>query len=166
MRSNGESKWRRMAARLLLAAGVLALGGSLWFATQLVPAYQKMQRTGDGAAFGLGMMILLFWALPVTGSLLLSGLFLAPPARLRGLPRPVHRAAAVVAWAGAGLLAVRAAPSLLIAPLMHSQRYYGYQGYELLRLFLQNLALSLPLLVLTALLTWAGVALWRRKGQM
>jgi len=49
---------------------------------------------------------------------------------------------------------------------MHSQRYYGYQGYELLRLFLQNLALSLPLLALTALLTWAGAALWRRKGQM
>jgi hypothetical protein len=29
---------------------------------------------------------------------------------------------------------------------MYSQRYYGYQGYEPLRLLLQNLALSLPLL--------------------
>jgi hypothetical protein len=47
---------------------------------------------------------------------------------------------------------------------MHSQRYYGYKGYELLRLLLQNLALSLPLLALMAMLSWAGLALWRRRG--
>lgn len=33
---------------------------------------------------------------------------------------------------------------------MYSQRYYGYQRYEPLRLLLQNLALSLPLLALMA----------------
>jgi len=55
---SNEGKGRRILARLLLVAGFLALGGSLWFAARLVPAYQKMQRTGDGAAFGLGIMIL------------------------------------------------------------------------------------------------------------
>lgn len=68
---------RHIVARLLLAAGTLSLGGSLWFVGQLIRAYQKMQRTGDGAAFGVGTMILLFWALPMTMSLLLSGLLLA-----------------------------------------------------------------------------------------
>jgi hypothetical protein len=96
----------------------------------------------------------------------LSGLLLAPPARLRALPRLSYRAAAVVAWAGAALLGVKAIPSVLIVPLMHSQRYYGYQGYELLRLLLQNLALSLPLLALIAMLAWAGVALWRWRDSV
>jgi hypothetical protein len=49
---------------------------------------------------------------------------------------------------------------------MYSQRYYGYQRYEPLRLLLQNLALSLPLLALMAMLAWAGVALWRWRDSV
>ncbi|WP_334110394.1 hypothetical protein [Thermodesulfitimonas autotrophica] len=54
--------WRRRAA-----VGVLAgLGGVLtsfciwFFCCRLVPAYEKMARTGDGAAFGLGLLMVVW----------------------------------------------------------------------------------------------------------
>jgi len=71
--------------RTLLVAGALALGGCMVWAVKLIPAYQKMVRTGGGTGFGLALTALFFIFLPVAGALLLGGLLLNPPTRLRVL---------------------------------------------------------------------------------
>ena len=76
-------KMRRVIARGLLGMALLALLGDLLFAWKLIPAYQKMQRTGDGAGFGLGLTFLLFLFLPLTLDLALAGLLLDPSVRLQ-----------------------------------------------------------------------------------
>ena len=166
---------RTIVGRSLWVAGVLALGGCLVWAVKLIPAYQKMVRTGDGAAFGLGLTALLFIFLPITGALLLSGLLLSPPARVRVLwtgrqgqqmPEPPVRS--YLLWGLAVLLSLGGAAGILLSlvrfiagNLVYSVRYYDSQS--LLTVFLINLTFSLPLLALAALLTVAGLALWRRR---
>jgi hypothetical protein len=167
---------RTIIGRTLLVAGVLALGGCLVWAVKLIPAYQKMVRTGDSAGFGLGLTALLFIFLPVAGALLVGGLLLSPPARLRVLwisrqdqqpPEPPPWS--YLLWGFAVLLSLGGAAGILLSlvrfiagNLVHSARSYGSQ--DLLAVFLVNLTFSLPLLALATLLTVAGRALWRRRG--
>jgi hypothetical protein len=167
---------RTIISRTLLVASALTLGGCLVWAVKLIPAYQKMVRTGDSAGFGLGLTALLFIFLPVAGVFLLGGLLLNPPARLRVLwigrhdrQPPEPQVWSYLLWGSAILLSLGGAASILLSlvrfiagNLVHSARYYGSQ--DLLAVFLVNLAFSLPLLALATLLTVAGLALWRRRG--
>ena len=166
---------RTIIGRTLLVAGALALGGCLVWAVKLIPAYQKMVRTGDGAGFGLGLTALLFIFLPVAGALLLGGLLLNPPARLRVLwigrqdqQPPELPVWSYLLWGSTVLLLLGGAAGILLSlvrfiagNLVHSARYYGSQ--DLLAVFLVNLTFSLPLLALATLLIVAGLALWRRR---
>jgi hypothetical protein len=166
---------RTIIGRTLLVAGALALSGCLVWAIQLIPAYQEMVRTGDGAGLGLGLTALLFIFLPVAGALLLGGLLLNPPARLRVLwiGRQDHQPPeppvwSYLLWVSAILLSLGGAAGILLSlvrfiagNLMHSARYYGSQ--DLPAVFLVNLTFSLPLLALATLLTVAGLALLRRR---
>lgn len=154
---------RAIIGRTLLVAGALALGGSVVWTVKLIPAYQKMVRTGDGAGFGLGLTGLLFIFLPVAGTLLLGGVLLNPPAKLRVLwiGRVDQQAVVLLSFAGATGVFLSLV-CFIAVNLVHSARYYP--GQDLLTVLLQNLAFSLPLLVLATLLTVVGLALGRRRA--
>lgn len=156
-------KMRRVIAHGLLGMALLALIGDLLFAWKLIPAYQKMQHTGDGAGFGLGLTFLLFLFLPLTLDLALAGLLLDPPARLRKTSA-MRAGVCGVALAGA-IVPLLAAVGLQVRGLWGAYHLYQQRDWALVVVFLQNLALSLPLLVLAALLAGAGVVLWRARSQ-
>lgn len=156
-------KMRRVIAHGLLGMALLALIGDLLFAWKLIPAYQKMQRTGDGAGFGLGLTFLLFLFLPLTLDLALARLLLDPPAWLRKTSA-MRTGACGVALAGA-IVPLLAAVGLQVRGLWGAYHLYQQRDWALVVVFLQNLALSLPLLVLAALLAGAGVVLWRARSQ-
>jgi hypothetical protein len=153
---------RAIIGRALLVAGTLALGGCVVWAVKLIPAYQKMVRTGDGAGFGLGLTGLLFIFLPVAGTLLLGGVLLSPPAKLPALRigRVGQQATVLLSFAGAAGVFLSLV-CFIAVNLVHTARYYP--GQDLLTVLLQNLAFSLPLLALATLLTLAGLALCGRR---
>lgn len=125
----------------------------VWFAVfRLVPAYEKMVRTGDGAAFGLGLLMVLWWFVPALIALVAGGVLLrrAPGS----VPVALSRLLAVVAWAGAVL-----APVWALAQV--SGLLWGTCGWYVLRMIAAELTAHLLLLVLGLLLGWAGVWLWR-----
>ena len=149
-------KVRRIVARGLLGAALLALLGDLFFAWNLIPAYQKMQHTGDGAGFGLGVSFLLF--LPLTLDLALVGLLLDPPARLRRV-RFMRVWVCGMALAGA-IVPLLAAVGFQVRGLWGAYHLYQHRDWALVVVFLQNLALSLPLLALVGLLVLGAARLW------
>ena len=153
---------RAIIGRTLLVAGALALGGCFVWAVRLIPAYQKMVRTGDGAGFGLGLTGLLFISLPVAGTLLLGGVLLTLPAKLPILwiGRVGQQAAALLSFAGAAGVFLSLVYFIAVN-LVHTARYYPDQ--DLLIVLLQNLAFGLPLLALATLLALVGLALYRRR---
>ena len=155
-------KMRRIIARGLLGMALLALAGDLLFAWKLIPAYQKMQRTGDGAGFGLGLTFLLFLFLPLTLDLALAGLLLDPPAWLRGT-RAMRAGVCGGALAGA-IVPLLAAVGLQVRGLWGAYHLYRQRDWALVVVFLQNLALSLPLLALAGLLVLGAVRLWTVRG--
>jgi hypothetical protein len=68
----GVSSVKRVAGTVLVGLGSFVSAFCAWFAVcELVPAYVKMRQTGDGAAFGLGVMMLLWWFLPASAAVLL-----------------------------------------------------------------------------------------------
>ena len=121
---------RRIVARGLLGAALLALLGDLFFAWNLIPAYQKMQHTGDGAGFGLGVSFLLI--LPLTLDLALAG----------------------------AIVPLLAAVGFQVRGLWGAYHLYQHRDWALVVVFLQNLALSLPLLALVGLLVLGAARLW------
>ena len=153
---------RRVIARGLLAMVLLAFLGDLFFAWRLIPAYQKMQRTGDGAGFGLGLTFLLFLFLPLTLDLALAGLLLDPPAWLRKTSA-MRAGVCGVTLAGA-TVPLLAAVGLQVRGLWGAYHLYQQRDGALVVVFLQNLALSLPLLALAGLLVLGAARLWTVRG--
>ncbi|MBC7294569.1 MAG: hypothetical protein H5T84_10835 [Thermoleophilia bacterium] len=52
--------FRRMGAGILVVLGTVLMAFCVWFAvSRLIPAYEKMIRTDDGAGFGLGLLMVL-----------------------------------------------------------------------------------------------------------
>lgn len=151
-------KVRCVLARGLLGAALLALLGDLFFAWNLIPAYRKMQRTGNGTGFGLGVSFLLFLFLPLTLDLALVGLLLDPPARLRRA-RVMRVWVCGMALAGA-IVPLLAAVGLQVRGLWGAYHLYQHRDWALVVVFLQNLALSLPLLTLAGLLVLGAARLW------
>ena len=153
---------RHVIARGLLGMALLALLGDLFFAWHLIPAYQKMQRTGDGAGFGLGLTFLLFLFLPLTLDLALAGLLLDPPGWLRKT-RAMRAGVCGVALVGA-IVPLLTAVGLQVRGLWGAYHLYQQRDWALVVVFLQNLALSLPLLALAGLLVLGAVGLWTVRG--
>lgn len=153
---------RRIIARGLLGMALLALLGDLFFVWNLIPAYQKMQRTGDGASFGLGLTFLLFLFLPLTLDLALAGLLLDQPAWLRKTSA-MRAGVCGVTLAGA-IVPLLAAVGLQVRGLWGAYHLYQQRDWALVAVFLQNLALSLPLLALAGLLVLGAVRLWTVRG--
>ena len=151
-------KIRRIIARSSLGAALLALLGDLFFAWNLIPAYQKMQHTGDGAGFGLGVSFLLFLFLPLTLDLALVGLLLDPPARLRRT-KVMRVWVCTIALAGA-IVPLLAVVGLQVRGLWGAYHLYQHRDWALVVVFLQNLALSLPLSTLVGLLVLGAARLW------
>jgi len=156
-------KMRRVIACGLLGMALLALLGDLFFAWHLIPAYQKMQRTGDGAGFGLGLTLLLFLFLPLTLDLALAGLLLDPPACLQKA-RAMRAWICGVALAGA-IVPLLTAIGLQARGLWGAHHLYQQRDWALVVVFLQNLALSLPLLALAGQLVLGAVRLWTVRGR-
>lgn len=150
---------KRVAGAVLAGLGAVMLAFCAWFAVfELIPAYVKMRQSGDGAAFGLGVMMLLWWFLPASAALLVGGVLLRRPAG--SVPAVPARSLAVVAWAGAAALLLWVV-SWVIGGLSGARQWYGCGGAELLRLAVQDLVLGLPVLVLALVLSWGGVQIWR-----
>lgn len=149
---------------MLVGLGVVVLAFCAWFAvSELVPAYVKMRQAGDGAAFGLGVMMLLWWFLPASAALLVGSVLLRRPAGFISA-RPA-RFLAVLAWVGSAALLFWLVPQVA-GGLYGACRWCGCGRTEFLRLLAQDLVLGLPVLVLALLLGWGGVQVWRgiRKG--
>jgi hypothetical protein len=141
---------KRVAGTVLVGLGVVVLAFCAWFAvSELVPAYVKMRQTGDGAAFGLGVMMLLWWFLPASAALLVGGVLLRRPAGI--VPTRPARFLAVLAWAGAAALLFWQVPQVA-GGLYGACRWYGCGRAEFLWLLAQDLVLGLPVLVLALLL--------------
>lgn len=150
---------KRVAGAVLAGLGVVMLAFCVCFAVfELLPAYVKMRQTGDGAGFGLGVMMLLWWFLPTSAVLLVGGVLLRRPAG--SIPAVPARSLAVVTWAGAAALLLWVV-SRVIGGLSGARQWYGCGGAELLRLAVQDLVLGLPVLVLALLLGWSSMRLWR-----
>lgn len=145
--------YRRVAAGVLVGLGGLLVVFCVWFAWfRLVPAYGKMVRTGDGAAFGLGLLMVLWWFVPALIALVAGGvLFCRAPG---SVSVALSRLLAVAAWAGAVLALVWALPQV-------SGLLWGTCGWYVLRMIAAEITAHLLLLVLGLLLGWAGVRLWR-----
>lgn len=145
--------FRRTGCGILVALGAVLMAFCNWFAWfRLVPAYEKMVQTGDGAAFGLGLLMVLWWFLPVLAALVVGSVLLwhAPGS----VPAVLGRPLAVVAWVGAELAVMWALPQV-------SGFLWGTCGWYVLRMIAAELTAHLLLLALGLLLAWAGVRLWR-----
>lgn len=144
---------RRMVSRGLVALGAVLMAFCVWFVVFcLVPAYEKMVRTGDGAALGLGLLMVLWWFVPALIALVVGGiLFCRAPGSVPAVP---GRLLAVVAWAGAVLALAWALPQAFGFLL------WGTCGWYVLRMVAAELAAHLLLLVLGLLLGSAGMRLW------
>lgn len=146
---------RRMGSGVLVALGAVLMAFCVWFVVfRLVPAYGKMIQTSDGAGFGLGLLMVLWWFVPALSALAAGGVLLCrAPGSVPAVP---GRLLAVVAWAGAVLALVWALPQV-------SGLLWGTCGWYVLRMIAAEIMahLLLLLLVLGLLLGWAGVLLWR-----
>ena len=68
---------RWMGSGFLIALGAILMAFCAWFVVfRLVPAYGKMVRTGDGAGFGLGLLMVLWWFVPGLIALVSGGVLL------------------------------------------------------------------------------------------
>lgn len=145
--------FRRTGGGILVALGAVLIAFCVWFAWfRLVPAYEKMVRTGGGAAFGLGLLMVLWWLLPALAALAVGSslLWRAPGS----VPAVLKRPLVVGAWVGAVLAVMWALPQV-------SAFLWGTSGWYVLRMITAEPTAHLLLLALGLLLAWAGVRLWR-----
>jgi hypothetical protein len=143
-----------MASGVLVALGAVLMAFCVWFAVfRLVPAYGKMVQTGDGAGFGLGLLMVLWWFVPALVALVAGGVLLC---RAPGsVPAALSRLLAVAAWAGGVLALAWALPQVSVL-------LWGRCGWYVLRMVAAEITAHLLLLVLGLLLGWAGMRLWWR----
>jgi hypothetical protein len=162
---------RVILSRVLLAAGAVSLTVCLVFAVNVARSCHTAVANDDLAGFSLGIHFLLYGLLPLTLSLLVAACLLDPPAWLlqrlgmgAALPKSCLRKPVIViclAGAAAILLGVTA---FVGRNLVSAARHYDYGASGLATIFLQNLILSLPLLLLGGLLAWTGRALARLRS--
>jgi hypothetical protein len=167
---------RTILSRILLTVGAVSLTVCIVFAVDVGHTYQRGVVRDDFAGFSLSLHVLLYILLPLTLSLFVAACLLDPPAipahwdlpqRLgMGTAPPtksfLRKAVIVLCLAGAAaiLLGVTA---FVGRNLASAARHYDYGARGLVMILLQNLILSLPLLLLSGLLAWAGRALVRLR---
>jgi hypothetical protein len=160
---------RLIASQVLLGVGIVTLGVCLVFGATVVQGYQRAVAKDDFAGFSLGVFFHLYGLVPLTLSLFVGAALLDPPAwllRRLGMSAPASKS--ILKRVGGVLCLVGAAVILLYVVLfvgqnlVHAARHYGHGARGLAMVLLQNLVLSSPLLILSALLTWAGPALRRQ----
>lgn len=162
---------RTILSRILLTAGAVSLTVCIVFAVNAGQSYQRAVVKDDFAGFSLSLHFLLYGLMPLTLSLFVAACMLGPPAWLlqrlgmgAALPKSCLRKPVIViclAGAAAILLGVTA---FVGRNLVSAARHYDYGARGLAMIFLQNLILSLPLLLLGGLLAWAGRALARLRS--
>jgi hypothetical protein len=162
---------RVVLSRILLAAGAVSLILSIVFAVNVGQSYQRAVAKDDFAGFSLGVHFLLYGMAPLTLSLFVAAFLLDPPASLLrrlGIGAScsggfLARLMVILCLAGAAAIFLCVAV-FVGGNLMSAARRYGCGTKGLAMILLQNLVLSSPLLVLSALLAWAGRALGRLRS--
>ena len=162
---------RRILSHALLAAGAVSLTVCIVFAVNVGQSYQRAVAKDDFAGFSLGVHFLLHGMAPLTLSLFVVAFLLDPPASLLqrlGIGAScsggfLTKLVVVLCLAGAAAIFLYVA-FFVGGNLMSAARHYGYGARELAMILLQNLALSSPLLMLSALLAWTGRALGRLRS--
>lgn len=163
-------------SRILLAAGAASLTVSIVFAVNVGQSYQRAAVKDDFTGFSLGMHFLLYGLVPLTLSLFVAACLLNPPAwLLRRLgvnespPKPSRTAlrTVMVPCCLVGAVAILLGVAYFVGGnLVAAARHYDYAYRGLAVIFLQNLVLSSPLLMLSALLAWTGRALKSRARHL
>lgn len=143
----------RMVSGVLVTLGAVLMAFCVWFIVfRLVPAWGKMVQTGDGAGFGLGLLMVLWWFVPALVALVAGGMLFG---RTPGsVPTALGRFLAVAAWVSAVLALVWALPQVSVL-------LWGRSGWYVLRMVAAEVTAHLLLLTLGLFLGWAGVRLWR-----
>jgi hypothetical protein len=162
---------RVILSRVLLAAGAVSLAVCLVFAVNVARSYHTAVANDDFAGFSLGIHFLLYGLLPLTLSLLVAACLLDPPAwllRRLGMGTPSSKSSVkevVIVLCLAGAAAILLGVTAFVGRnLVSAARHCDYGARGLATIFLQNLILSLPLLLLGGLLAWAGRALARLRS--
>jgi hypothetical protein len=163
---------RVILSRVLLAAGAVSLTVCLVFAVNVARSYHTAIANDDFAGFSLGIHFLLYGLLPLTLSLFVAACLLDPPTwLLRRLGIGASTSESFLTMPVVVFCLVGAAVIFLYVVvfvgqnLVHAARHYGYGARELVMILIQNLVLSSPLLMLSALLAWAGRALGRLRSR-
>jgi hypothetical protein len=162
---------RVVLSRILLAAGAVSLTVCIVFAVNVGQSYRRALVENDFAGFSLSMSFLLYGLVPLTLSLFVAACLLDPPTwllRQLGMGAPSsklspRRAVIVLCFAGAAAILL-GITTFVGRNLVQTARYYGYPIWGLAIILLRNLVLSFPLLMLSALLAWAGRALKSGSG--
>jgi len=159
---------RRILSDALLAVGAVSLTVCIVFAVNVGQSYQRAMGKDDFAGFGLSLHFLLYGLLPLTLSLFIAACLLNPPAlviKRLGISSSATRS---LLSTDGPVLCIGGAVMMLVyitvfvgGNLVSAAWRYGHGARGLATIFLQNLILSSPLLVLSALLGWAGRALKR-----
>jgi hypothetical protein len=162
---------RVVLSRILLAAGAVSLTVCIVFAVNVGQSYQRAVVKGDFAGFSLSLHFLLYGLLPLTLSLFVAACMFGPPAWLlqrlgMGAAPPesfLRKAMTVLCLAGAAAILL-GITTFLGRNLVSAARHYDYGARGLVMILLQNLIVSLPLLLLSGLLAWAGRTLARLRS--
>ena len=142
----GAVELRRVGASALVVLGAVMMFFCESLAVfRLVPAYEEMMRTGDGTAFRLGLLIVVWWAVPALIGLAAGGVLLHCTGG--SLPAIRGRFLAVLSWLGAALSLAWVLP--WVSGLLR-----GAWGIA------SGLGVCVLLVALGLLLGWAGVMLW------
>ncbi len=165
---------RVILSRVLMAAGVISVIVSCVYAVDVLQSYRRAVVKDDFAGFGLGRFFLLYGLVPLTASLFVAAWLLDPPAwLLRPLgvnESPLQPSRSALRTVMVGCCLVGTAAILLGVAyfvggnLVTAARHYDYGYRGLAVIFLQNLVFSAPLLMLGALLAWAGQALRKLRS--
>jgi len=163
---------RVIAKRILLAAGAVSLLACVVLSVSVMQSYERAVVNDDFAGFSLGIHFLAYALVPLTLSLFAAACLLDPPDWLpkrvaigtppAEAPRSVVRTVLMVLCPVGAAAIVLGVVIFVGANVVGAARHYGYSARGLVMILLQNLVLSAPLLVLGALLAWAGRGLQTR----
>jgi hypothetical protein len=159
---------RTILSRILLTAGAVSLTVCIVFAVNVGQSYQRAVVKDDFAGFSLSLHFLLYGLRPLTLSLFVAACMLDPPTwllRRQGMGAPSSKLSPrkpviVLCFAGAAMILL-GVTTFVGRNLASAARHYDYGARGLAMIFLQNLALNSPLLMLGTLLAWAGQKLKR-----
>ena len=162
---------RTILSRILLTVGAVSLTVCIVFAVDVGQTYQRGVVRDDFAGFSLSLHFLLYGLLPLTLSLFVAACMLDPPTwllRRQGMGAPSSKLSPrkpviVLCFAGAAMILL-GVTTFVGRNLASAARHYDYGARGLVMILLQNLILSLPLLLLSGLLAWAGRALARLRS--